>query len=78
MPYVRYRGPYAVLVHACRRGEKVVQRHLAYLGRRTIVESGLRRIIEARFPEISFDWNKLESGLRGGAGRSASSWLEED
>ncbi|OGD76799.1 MAG: hypothetical protein A2Y64_07765 [Candidatus Coatesbacteria bacterium RBG_13_66_14] len=78
MPYVRYRGPYAVLVHACRRGGKVAQRHLAYLGRRTRVETELRRRIEARFPEITFEWEKLESGLRGGAGRSASNWLEED
>jgi len=78
MPYVRYRGPYAVLVHACRRGGKVVQRHLAYLGRRTSVEPELRRRIEARFPEIFLDWEKLESGLRGGVGRGAPSWLEED
>jgi hypothetical protein len=77
MPYVRYRGPYAVLVHACRRGDKVVQRHLAYLGRRTSVEPELRRKIEARFGEISFDWEKLESGLRGPR-KSAPSWLEED
>ena len=78
MPYVRYRGRYAVLVHACRRGGKVVQRHLAYLGKRSRVEPELRRKIEARFPDISFDWDKLESGLRGAAGRGASSWLEED
>ena len=88
MPYIRHRGPYAVLVHCVRRGGKVVQRHLAYLGRRIRIEPELRRRLEALFPDIAFDWAGLESRLKGKENRGAkrtvppvkgsSAWLEED
>jgi hypothetical protein len=78
MPYIRYRGPYAVLVHSVRKGSRVVQRHLAYLGRRTGIEAELRRRVEADYPDIEFDWEGLESRLQGGRVKRASTWLEED
>ncbi len=78
MPYIRYRGPYAVLVHSIREGEKVVQRHLAYLGRRTWIEPELRARLEAEHPFIRFDWVKLESRLSGRMRKKEADWLEED
>ncbi len=78
MPYIRYRGPYAVLVHSMRKGGKVIQRHLAYLGGRTRIEPELRVRLTAEYPDIKFDWEKLESRLSGRMRMKNLDWLEED
>lgn len=79
MPYIRFRGPYAVLVHSRREGDRVRQLHLAYLGKRRRLEPELRRRLEREYPELEFDWAALERRLaRGGGKRRDDTWLEED
>ncbi|MBD3372870.1 MAG: hypothetical protein GF403_09180 [Candidatus Coatesbacteria bacterium] len=79
MPYIRFRGPYAVLVHSERDGDRVVQRHLAYLGKRRRIEEKLRRRLEDDNPELEFDWPALERRLSRGATKGrGDAWLEED
>lgn len=84
MPYIRFRGPYAVLVHCRREGGGVRQLHLAYLGLRRRIEADLRRRLEEENPGLTFDWERLESRLASGGTRTGrarprgDAWLEED
>ncbi len=68
MAFIRWKGPYAYLVHNERvEGpdgvSRVRQRVLFYLGREPVVGDDVVAAVTERFPELDIDW----AGLRGDA-----------
>jgi len=82
MAFIRYKGPYAYLVHNERVGDgaQIKQRVLFYFGREVAITEAVIAEVTARFPDVEVDWGALddvgsENVL---ADTQANDWLEWD
>jgi hypothetical protein len=77
--FIRYKGPYAYLVHNERFGEgsNVRQKVLYYFGREVAITDEIIAEVEAKFPDIEVDWASL-SAESGGGSSDDGDWLEWD
>lgn len=76
MAFVRWKGPYAYIVHNERvegpdGSSRVRQRVLYYLGREATVDDDVVAAVRERFPALEIDWDALKGeaapGLNGAA-----------
>ncbi|MCP4229814.1 MAG: hypothetical protein GY771_06660 [bacterium] len=82
MAFIRYKGPYAYLVHSERLGggSNVRQKVLHYFGRDVAITDEVIAEVEAKFPDVDVDWDSLsgETGHAVGSLSDEGDWLEWD
>src|SRR6201984_1705008 len=63
MAFVRRKGNSFYLVHNARRGEKVLQLHLARLGQRARITDEVVKEVSKKHPFVAFNWRALREQI---------------